>query len=245
MQQIRSVHRGKWELLFPRHHPEFQRHPPQKLFLCIHISDLKYDILFDAIVDAYFHGEAAPDSTFTCDKCNTVAEIELCKKGSDLGLVVTTWINLATRSLLDDPRQKVYCNSLDSIETTGAPNVNGQTYSPRDFFEHISLFNLKALKSRNLGYLKNKVYKKVMRKVLPPEVWFLRNEQLLGKYWFNTNFGDYVLAPSFQEVECHAHSSYGCLVALLVLLIWSGLLACLLYACFHSYSYSLYLESLC
>ncbi|CAG8365259.1 unnamed protein product [Penicillium salamii] len=160
MQQINLVHRNNWELLFPRHDPQFQKHPPQMMFICIHLSNFKRDILFDAVVDGYFHGQKVPDATFTCRKCHTVAKIELHKQGSDIALIVTTWINLdSCWRALDDPRgprQKVHCKTWSPLGALSARNWNERTYSPRVFFENASSYPLKDLRSRNLFHLRAK-----------------------------------------------------------------------------------------
>ncbi|CAG8428835.1 unnamed protein product [Penicillium salamii] len=185
MQQINLVHRSNWELLFPRHDTQFQRQPPQMMFICIHLSNFKRDILFDAVVDGYFHGQIVPDATFTCRKCHTVAEIELHKQGPHLALIVTTWINLDPNLIPDDPRRKVYCRNWSPLGDSSARSLDKRTYSPRVFFENASSYPLKALRTQNLSYLKDQLYKEISRQVSPPGGLCLPKENLVGSYYFN------------------------------------------------------------
>ncbi|CAG7982551.1 unnamed protein product [Penicillium olsonii] len=184
MQQVNSVFRGEWELLFPRHDPDEQSHSSQPVFICPHISDFKQDILLDSIVDAWFHGEAVSASTFTCDICNTDAEIEIHRDGLSLALIVTTWINLDPGSTPGDPRQRVHCDSWCHRELSGENNPNEQTYSPRVFFEQASFWSLDDLRSCNLALLDKERYKKCLREVSPQDLSLIPEEKPLGGYWF-------------------------------------------------------------
>ncbi|CAG8296430.1 unnamed protein product [Penicillium olsonii] len=183
IQQVNFVHRSKWQLLFPRYDTDEQSHPSQPVFICPHMSDLKHDILLDSVVDSYFHGEAAPDSTFTCEICNTDAEIELRKQGSSLALIVTTWINLDPDSIPGDPRQRVPCNAWGPRKVSGEANSDEQTYSPRVFFEQVSPWSCENLKDCNFELLDRGDYKKILEEVFPHELWFMPKEKPLGIYW--------------------------------------------------------------
>ena len=172
MQHVMFVHGSRSELLLSRQDIGSGEEPPQIMFICIHVSRLKHAKLLDTVVKAYINGEKAPNSTFSCDKCNTDCRIEVCEYGSDLALVLTTWINLGPGLTPDDPRWKVHCDYCEPSKLTLDPNDRKD--SPRVCFENASPRSLEALRSCNLSYLKDQQYEKVMRRIyLGRRVWYL------------------------------------------------------------------------
>jgi hypothetical protein len=169
------VHGSRSELLLSRQDVESGGEPSQVMSICRHVSSLKLAILLNTVGNAYVNGEEAPSSTYACDKCNTDSRIEFCEYGSDLALVLTTWINLGPGLTPDDPRWKVHCNTWEASDLTLDPNDRKD--SPRVCFENASPRSLEALRSCNLSYLKDQGYKKVMRQICRLEhVWYLPNK---------------------------------------------------------------------
>ncbi|KAJ5148945.1 hypothetical protein N7448_000523 [Penicillium atrosanguineum] len=125
----------------------------------------------------------APSSTCTCDKYSTDSRIEVCEYGSDLALVLTTWINLDPGLTLDDPRWKFHGKSSRLTKVTLDPNERKD--SPRVYFEIVSSRSLAALRSCNLSYLRDQQYKKVMLRIyLGKRAWNLPNKISWENYWF-------------------------------------------------------------
>ncbi|CAG8895312.1 unnamed protein product [Penicillium egyptiacum] len=159
MQNVMFVHGSRSELLLYRNGNESAGKPPQVMFICAHVGYLQKAELLNTVVFAYLDGEEYPCSTYTCNQCNTDSRIEVCEYGSHLALVLTTWINLGPGLTPDDPRWKIH-----SCENRGVTlDPNDRTDSPRVSFENASPRLLGALLSRNLSYLKDQQYRKVMR----------------------------------------------------------------------------------
>lgn len=176
------VHGSRPELLLSRQGVG-GKEPPQIMFICIHVKHLKHAKILNTVVNAYLNREKAPNSTFTCDKCNTDSRIEICEYGSDLALVITTWINLGPGLTPDDPRWKAHCDSSEPRKWT--LDLNDRKDSPRVCFENASPRSLEALRSCNLSYLKDQQYKKVMRRIyLGKRIWYLPNKRSWGDYWY-------------------------------------------------------------
>lgn len=154
------VHGSRSDLLLSRPDARSFNEPPQVIFICAHVSSLKQEKLLDTVVNAYIDGKESPSSTHKCKKCNTDSLIEVCKSGSGLALVLTTWINLGPGLTPDDPRWKVLSVACrDEGVTLG---LNDQKPSPRACFEKASPRSLEALRSCNLSYLKDQRFKKIM-----------------------------------------------------------------------------------
>ena len=191
MQYVMLVHGSKSELLLSRPNVECGSRselllsrpnvecgkPPTVMFICSHVGYTQRGKLINPVVSAYLDGEKDPCSTYTCNQCNTDARIEVCEYGSHLALVLTTWINLGPGLTPDDPRWRIYSCSHENQGVTLGPN--DCTGSPRVSFENVSPLSLGALLSRNLSYLKDQRYRKVMRPVYqyyPNEgLWYLPN----------------------------------------------------------------------
>lgn len=174
MQYIMLVHGSRSELLLSRPNTECWK-PPTVMFICSHVGYTQKGKLINPVVFAYLDGEKDPCSTYTCNQCNTDARIEVCEYGSHLALVLTTWINLGPGLTPDDPRWIIHSCSHENRDVTLDPN--DCTGSPRVSFENVSPLSLGALLSRNLSYLKDQRYRKVMRPVYqyyPNEgLWYL------------------------------------------------------------------------
>ncbi|CAG8909115.1 unnamed protein product [Penicillium egyptiacum] len=183
IQHVMFVHGRKSELLLSRQDIESAGEPPQVMFICIHVSRRRHAILLNTVVKAYISGEKAPSSTHTCDICAADSRIEVCEYGSDLALVLTTWINLGPGLTPDDPRWLVHCCSWELNRVTLDPNHRKD--SPRVCFENVSPRSLEALRSCNLSYLKDQRYKRVMHQVYWERgVWDLPTKSSWGSYWF-------------------------------------------------------------
>ncbi|KAJ5835468.1 hypothetical protein N7447_001494 [Penicillium robsamsonii] len=147
------------------------------MFICIHVSRQRHAKLLDAV------WRETPSSTHTCDICAADSRIEVCEYGSDLALVLTTWINLGPSLTPDDPRWIVHSCNRKFKRVTLDPNHRKD--SPRVCFENVSPQSLEALRSCNLSYLKDQRYKWVMWQVdWYRSVWCLPTKSSWGSYWF-------------------------------------------------------------
>lgn len=154
------VHGSRSDLLLSHRDANYINEPPHFMFICAHVLSLKQAKLFDTVVNAYVDGKKTPSSTHKCKKCNTDYLIEVCGHGSDLALVLTTWINLGPGLTPDEPRWKVLSVACqDERMTLG---LNDQKDSPRACFEKVSPRSLEALRSCNLSYLNNQRFKQIV-----------------------------------------------------------------------------------
>ncbi|KAJ5978163.1 hypothetical protein N7501_001505 [Penicillium viridicatum] len=174
-QYVMFVHGSRSELLLSRPNSKCDRNPPTVMFICSHVDYVQRAELINPVVFAYLDGEKDPCSTYTCNQCNTDTRIEVCEYGSHLALVFTTWVNLGPGLTPDDPRWRIYSCGYENRGVTLDPN--DCTGSPRVSFENVSPLSLGELLSRNLSYLKDQRYRKVMRPVYryyPNEgLWYL------------------------------------------------------------------------
>jgi hypothetical protein len=161
MQGVMFVHSSTAELLLYRMGGKSGGKPPCSMFICAHVGYLQKAKLLNTVVFAYLNGEKDPCSTFTCNQCNTDSRIEVCEYGSHLALVLTKWINLGPGLTPDDPRWKIH--TLEYLYQDATLDPHDRTDSPRVSFEDSSPRSLGALLSRNLSYLKDQRYRKVMR----------------------------------------------------------------------------------
>ena len=175
MQYVMFVHSSRSELLICR--PNIGGKPPTVMFICSHVEYVQRAELINPVVFAYLDGEKDPCSTYTCNQCNTDTCIEVCEYGSHLALVLTTWMNLGPGLTPDDPRWRIHSRGYENRGVTLDPN--DRTGSPRVSFENVSPLSLGALLSRNLSYLKDQRYRKVMRPVYGyyerEGLWYLPN----------------------------------------------------------------------
>jgi len=162
IQHIVFVHGGRSELLLSRPYGPMDD-PPLFMYVCEHVSGLELPRLLNTMVNDYCGGNQAPKSAYNCDRCNTDFRIEVCKSGSDLALVLTKWINLGPGLTPDDPQWNIHCyGAWKGRKVTLSPG--DRKYSPWACFENTSPRSLEALLSCNISYLKNRQYRKVMRR---------------------------------------------------------------------------------
>ena len=175
-QQMVVAHRGRWDLLLPKDKKKSIKDIPDVVCHCQLIPIWQKPEMVKPVVLGYQLGERNPFSTFICDKCNTDLRIEICEFGSQLALVVTTWINLGPGLTPDDPQWKIRTRQCRYM--TLDPRY--RTSSPRVSFENASPLSLEALLSKNLSYIKDKRYREIMRPILQPfqrpRLWYLPSE---------------------------------------------------------------------
>lgn len=184
-QHIMFVYGTRPDLLLSRCDANSIDEPPRVMFICAHVLSLKQAKLLDTAVNAHIDGKKSPRSTHKCKKCNTDYLIEVCGYGSDLALVLTTWVNLGTGLTPDEPRWKVL--SVANQDEDMKLGLNDQKDSPRACFEKASPRPLEALRSCNLSYLKNQRFKQIMsqkRKAGGGQgIWYLPNTSLSEGCW--------------------------------------------------------------
>lgn len=142
---------------------------PTTTWFCGHFFKYKLDCICSDLLVAYSEGKRAPSSDHTCRECRAEFLIGIHKHKGDLALVITKWINLGAGSTPDDPQWSVH----SSEPLKDHSKVEGNA---RVFFEHASPRSLEALRFRNLSYLKNERYKKVMHPSFRPKnIWFIQS----------------------------------------------------------------------
>ncbi|KAJ5501733.1 hypothetical protein N7453_006550 [Penicillium expansum] len=182
-QHMMFVHGRKPKLLLSRKAIESSLKPPRHMFICIHVWRRRRVILLNTVVKAYISGEKAPSSNHTCDICAADFRIEVCEYGSDLALILTTWINLGPGLTPDDPRWTVHSWSWKLDKVRLDPKYRKD--SPRVCFENVSPQSLEALRSCNLSYLKDQRYKQIMYRIyIETGLWYLPTKSSWGSYWF-------------------------------------------------------------
>ncbi|CRL19714.1 unnamed protein product [Penicillium camemberti] len=183
IQQMMFVHSRAPTLLLSRRDAGWMGAPPEIMFICIHISHKRHARLLDNVVKAYLNGMNALSSTYTCKICTAECRIEVCEYGSDLALVLTTWINLGAGLTPDDPQWIVH--SCDWVYNRVTLDPNHRKDSSRLCFENVSPRSLEALRSCNLSYLKDQRFKQVMYEIYgDTRVWYLPPKGSWGNYLF-------------------------------------------------------------
>lgn len=100
-----------------------------------------------------------------CSVCNTVCDIEFSDFESKKALIITRWVNLGPGLDEKDPLWKSHASALKSHRRYCGfiPNHPHEAQDPKECFEEATSQSIKDLRLRNLSYLKDGGYRKIMR----------------------------------------------------------------------------------
>lgn len=147
----------------------------RNLLICHHQSHGKLFALMIDLSVKFFRAKKDVEFSNLCDKCNTEYQVELRAFNGKLAVIITRWIDLGRGIKPIDSRWTVhaqwipknYCTSLEP---------NDMSHSPRAAFEDAcgERNSLDYLRSRNLAYLKDRNYEKIMKqRLFSGSRWFL------------------------------------------------------------------------
>lgn len=117
------------------------------------------------MVESLHNGQKA-SFAHNCHRCNTDSQIEISAFESKMALIMTRWVNLGPGLTDQDPLWKAHvCFPMGPGGRLGGhydpePILGAQ--SPRLCFEDTASQSFEDLRSRNLSYLRDQQYKKVM-----------------------------------------------------------------------------------
>lgn len=118
--------------------------------ICVH-ADLHCKI------KSLHRGEKASS---TCPLCNTDCQIEIGEFDSKIAVVMTRWVSLGPVLTTEDPLWKAHV--YGPRERRARLDAEHLAHSPRLCFEGEAPESFEDLRSRNLSYLKDHHYKRVM-----------------------------------------------------------------------------------
>lgn len=139
--------------------------------ICTHFSLLR---LITPIVESLHNGEKA-SFAHNCYLCNTDAQIEIGEFDSKIALIMTRWVNLGPGLTQEDPLWKTHVSWPDPPcwKLDGDDPEHFLTESPRLCFEDMAPQSFEDLRSRNLSYLRDQQYKKVMPFIAGLNLWHI------------------------------------------------------------------------
>lgn len=99
-----------------------------------------------------------------CNVRNIVCDIELCEIDSQKVLVITRWLNLGPGLDEEDPLWKIHTYSpcVPRLHCGFDPDYSAEAQCPRCRFEETAPRSFKDLRLRNLSYLRDKQYRRIM-----------------------------------------------------------------------------------
>lgn len=100
-----------------------------------------------------------------CHVCNTSSEIEFCEFDSRKALIITRWLNLGPGLDQQDPLWKNHTRTNDVAPRYSGfdPNYSVEAQDPRLRFEETVSRPFEDLRLRNLSYLRDDRYRRIMR----------------------------------------------------------------------------------
>ncbi|KAJ5088802.1 hypothetical protein N7456_012418 [Penicillium angulare] len=136
----------------PHHGSYCSDRPPYIFQGCSHLP-------FTTFIPDILKGRYA---TYQCRKCVADCCIEIKEFDSQFALVFTKWTNLGSGLTREDPHWKVHAY-FDIRKINAAEAINAENFvSPRSCFEGLVCEKLDDLTSRNLSYLENQKYRRIM-----------------------------------------------------------------------------------
>ena len=109
-----------------------------------------------------------------CRICNTVCHIELCEIHSKGAIILTKWFNLGPGQDEEDLLWKTHSLILHPVDPHCGfdPNYSVSEQCARRHFEEAVSQSFEELRVRNMSYLKDKEYTRVMRYVRNRKAWY-------------------------------------------------------------------------
>lgn len=109
------------------------------------------------------HREEKVPFADTCQICNTDYQIEISEFDSKIALIITRWVNLGRGLTPDHPMWKIHaCFPAGGHGLLDRGDPEHFLQSPRICFEDMATQSIDDLRSRNLSYLRDQQYKRVM-----------------------------------------------------------------------------------
>lgn len=154
--------------------------PLEAFRICRHEPNGPLFSLMKGLEEVFFgeNGEAAVCLADSCKRCNTHYVIELCEFGRQQhAFVITRWIDLGSADMSTVRRWTIH--TAREAHTWDLSRSDMQV-DPRVAFETASGYNsLDDLRYRNLGYLRGRNYRRIMkRKSVFSSVWSLQGRKL-------------------------------------------------------------------
>lgn len=139
-------------------------------------------VLMRRLSGEFFATRKGVEFSDVCDECNSDYQVELRAFNGELAFIITRWIDLGSGIEPIDPRWTVHAQWIPKgkfYRTSLDPS--DKNHSPRAVFEDAcgTRNSLDCLRSRNLAYLKDGNYKKIMkRRWFSGSRWFLWQKNL-------------------------------------------------------------------
>lgn len=149
--------------------------------ICHHQPNTDLLVLMRRLSSEFFATGKGVEFSDVCDKCNTDYQVELRAFNGELAFTITRWIDLGSGIKPIDLRWTVHAQWIpkyNSYRTSLDPS--DKSHSPRAFEDACGTRNsLDYLRSRNLAYLKDGNYKKIMkRRWFSASRWYLWQKDL-------------------------------------------------------------------
>lgn len=173
MQDIFCVRADRQDLLAPFPIPDTISDPPGVYLPCQHMPKAAFHYMLGDLVDIYRREQKAstPAEIYTCKKCTTEAQFQICEIDTNIALVVTRWIYLGNGASLDDNYWRM--QSVDAVYSSRNLRPSEMIASARACFENATPRSLDALQTCNISYLQNQRFKKLMYKGRYSDRWCL------------------------------------------------------------------------
>lgn len=164
MQDILCVRADRQDLLAPFPIPDTLSDPPGVYLPCDHMPEAAFYCMLGDLVDVYRREQQAstPAETYTCKKCTTEAQFQICEIDTNIALVVTRWVYLGNGASLNDNYWRMQSDDTRYLSRDLRPSE--MIASARACFENATPRSLDALQTCNISYLQNQRFKKLMYK---------------------------------------------------------------------------------
>jgi hypothetical protein len=108
-----------------------------------------------------------------CEVCNTTCDIELCEIDSKKALVMTRWLNLGPGLDDEDPLWKshTYSPHARRLHYGFDPDYSVEEQCTTCRFEETAPLSFRDLRLRNISYLRDKQYRRIMRYAYGRNTW--------------------------------------------------------------------------